>query len=367
MSDEKDNKNLPFQPTENKLLKSSEAFHPQNKNIKKKSWYSLKEASFLLGISEKEIIEYAYNGELSIYIPTPSGIYAQLGENDLNLYRKNFEESVIFHELVGAYTYYLSSIEHESIRECEHRNQYRKVRFDKDLKYLEEKLRKYIEESKYYDITADLFQIDKIGFNLLKNLPNCSFGTIENVNGSIYESTEDIAELLKKMTKNVPTKEESDELDESVAKISKSKNNQLTDKIPSGTKWTDIEITFIDNDHVRIKVKDKVIDPSVHYSQMGFKHMTSPKSTRLWKTLRKFALSNGSITPKYDKDGKLIKTVEVDDIKRLKPKLCDCFGIKGSPMPRYDKGKNTKKEDGNKEFIKGEGYKTFFSINDESF
>ena len=73
-------------------------------------------------------------------------------------------------------------------------------------------------------------------------------------------------------------------------KITQSKTQRkLTDKIPSGTKWTDIEITFIDNDHVNIKVKNKkgedIIKSGVHYSQMGFKHETSPKKIKLWDTL----------------------------------------------------------------------------------
>jgi len=234
------------------------------------------------------------------------------------------------------------------------KNQFGAGLFDKELKDSDEKLRKYRWESKYYDITTDLFQIQKHDLDSLRDQLDSSSNAKENVKRSIYESSEDIAELLKKMTKNVPTKEGPDE---SIAKISKSKNDQLKDKIPSGTKWADIEITFIDNEYVRIKVKGKVIDPSVHYSQMGFKHKTSPIRIKSWSALKAFALGNGIIPPKYGSDGKLIKTVSIDDIKGLKSKLCDCFGITGSPIPRYDKGKK---------YNKSEGYKTLFSINEAS-
>jgi len=135
--------------------------------------------------------------------------------------------------------------------------------------------------------------------------------------------------------------------------------------VPPDTKWTDVEITFIDNDHVNIKVKD-VIKSGVHYSQVGFKHETAPKKIQLWDTLRVFALKNGLITPEHSDTGKLIKRVGTDDVKRLRKKLQICFGISDNPIPPYDKGKYTKKEDGDKEFIKGEGYKTSFAIKDDS-
>ncbi len=136
---------------------------------------------------------------------------------------------------------------------------------------------------------------------------------------------------------------------------------------PSGTEWSDVEITFIDNEHVRIKVKGKVIKPRAHYSEMGFKHETAAQPIKLWEeTLRAFAVCNGIITPKFDKKGNLVKTVSVDDVKRLRTKLRDCFGISDNPIPRYDKGKYIKGEDEKKEFVKGEGYKTAFCIKDES-
>lgn len=134
---------------------------------------------------------------------------------------------------------------------------------------------------------------------------------------------------------------------------------------PPDSKWSDVEITFIDGEHVNIKVKDD-IKSGVHYSQMGFKHETAIKHIQLWDTLRTFAFANGIITPRFDTKGKLIKPVSSDDVKRLRKKLKSYFDISGSPIPRYDKGTYIKKEDGGKEFIKGEGYKTSFVIKDDS-
>ncbi len=132
----------------------------------------------------------------------------------------------------------------------------------------------------------------------------------------------------------------------------------------------DVEITFIDNEHVNIKVKNKksedITMSGVHYSQMGFKHATSSKKIKLWDTLRFFALTNGIIIPKYVNNGKLIKTVTTDDIKRLRKKLKSYSGISENPIPPYDKGSYIEKDDCSKEFVAGEGYKTKFSIRDDT-
>ena len=134
---------------------------------------------------------------------------------------------------------------------------------------------------------------------------------------------------------------------------------------PQDSKWSDIEITFIDNEHVNIRVKD-IVKSGVHYSQMSFKHKTAPKEIKLWETLRIFAIANGTITPQIIEKNRVRKLVSVDDVKRLRVKLKSYFGINDNPIPSYDKGKYTKKEDGGSEFIKGEGYKTSFIIKDES-
>lgn len=134
---------------------------------------------------------------------------------------------------------------------------------------------------------------------------------------------------------------------------------------PQDAKWSDVEITFVDSEYVNIKVKDN-IKSGVHYSQMGFKHATAPKEIKLWKTLRLFAIANGIIIPKFGTKGELIKTVSGDDVKRLRLKLKSYFGISGTPIPPYDKGKYINKKEGGKEHIEGEGYKTIFVIKDET-
>jgi|APSaa5957512535_1039671.scaffolds.fasta_scaffold04582_6 hypothetical protein len=134
---------------------------------------------------------------------------------------------------------------------------------------------------------------------------------------------------------------------------------------PIHTKWQEVEIVFIDNEHVNIRAKN-IIRSSVHYSQMGFKFEKSMKKLKLWDTLRLFAMTNGTITPQIIEKGRIIKPVSVDDVKRLRVKLQSYFGISDNPIPKYDKGKYTKKKEGGSEFIEGEGYKTSFVIRDES-
>ncbi len=68
----------------------------------------------------------------------------------------------------------------------------------------------------------------------------------------------------------------------------------------------DVEITFVDDNHVNIKVKD-VTRNRVHFSKMDFEYRKTGKEIQLWKTLRAFALHNGIIPPKVDEKGKLKK------------------------------------------------------------
>ncbi len=127
-----------------------------------------------------------------------------------------------------------------------------------------------------------------------------------------------------------------------------------------GPKWPDVEITFINDDYVNIKVK-KATKNKVHFSEIGFEYRETGKPIKLWKILRTFALHNGTIPPKVDKQGELKKIVLPDDVKRLRTKLCTNFKIDDNPIS-YIKGKWIK---GN--YIKAEGYKTVFHIKDESY
>jgi hypothetical protein len=129
---------------------------------------------------------------------------------------------------------------------------------------------------------------------------------------------------------------------------------------PQSAKWSDVNITFINDYHVNIKVKE-VTKNKVHFSKIGFEYRNTGKEIKLWRTLRTFAFHHGIIPPKMDKQGKLEKIVLPEDVKRLKTKLCYYFGITDKPIS-YIKGKWIK---GN--YIKAEGYKTAFHIVDESY
>ncbi|MCF6147658.1 MAG: hypothetical protein E3K37_03265 [Candidatus Kuenenia sp.] len=142
---------------------------------------------------------------------------------------------------------------------------------------------------------------------------------------------------------------------QSKIKVQKSSKHVLF-PIPYGVTPNEIDITFIDNDHVKIKVRETA--ETVHYAQIGFKHKNGNKRIKLWDTLRIFAARDGTVTfQKFIiKKGKETsstseKLVTQDDVKRLNKILCNCFGFnKKEKLIYYDK-KNT-------------AYKTQFKISD---
>jgi len=129
---------------------------------------------------------------------------------------------------------------------------------------------------------------------------------------------------------------------------------------PDNTNWTDVEITFVSDNHINIKA-GKTRKNKVHFSKMGFEYRKTGRAIKLWLTLRALAVNNGAIPPKVDDKGKLIKTVTPDDVKRLRNKLNLYFGITGNSIS-YIKAKLTKSG-----YIKAEGYKTAFRINDDTY
>ncbi len=140
--------------------------------------------------------------------------------------------------------------------------------------------------------------------------------------------------------------------------IEKKKGDIPRFPMPSGAKANEIYITFKDKDkeHVNIKVRETVL--SLHYSQIGFKHKCSNKPTKLWNTLKIFAVSNGTVTFKkfFLKKGREIsstseKLLTQDDVKRLNKKLRYYFGfIENERLIYYDE--------------KNCAYKTQFQISD---
>lgn len=104
---------------------------------------------------------------------------------------------------------------------------------------------------------------------------------------------------------------------------------------PQGAKWSDVYITFIDSENVRIKVKD--IEKKVNYIEMGFGDRRSygkPKGS--WILLKMFALKNGKLEGYKDTMKDKVKT----DIHGLKDDLRTYFKIEGNPIP-HNKGYKT--------------------------
>ena len=100
----------------------------------------------------------------------------------------------------------------------------------------------------------------------------------------------------------------------------------------------------MDEDHFRIKVKEK--QKMVTFSEMGFKHKSSTKKSKLWSVLLRFAIANNSPIEYYANKSQVEK-----DIQRLNGVLINYFGINGNPV----KYQNDKK-----------GYVTEFKIYDRS-
>ena len=226
-----------------------------------------------------------------------------------------------------------------------------------------------IKGDEFLDFKGTLF-VDMLDYSpdndneyLCKIADNIEVGNVSWLVVYIYNGRDDAPDSFKKQFKHICIDEDRKKQEGEEGDVTTSEPTSFP--TPQNAKWSDVGITFIDDEHVNIKVKDG-IKSSVHYSQMGFKHETAPQKIKLWDTLRLFAIANGIITPRFDRKGELIKPVSVDDVRRLREKLRSYFGISGDPIARYDKGKYTKKEDDGKEFIKGEGYKTIFVVKDES-
>lgn len=118
---------------------------------------------------------------------------------------------------------------------------------------------------------------------------------------------------------------------------------------PSGTQWHEVKISFIDNENVRISIKGKTT--SKNYVEMGFKGRSTKKeggkTSVLWTFFRKISQVGGSFAG-YSDEGKVkIKELFSD----LRKKLTLYFQIEGDPIP----------------YIKGEGYRTSFTLENKSY
>jgi len=80
--------------------------------------------------------------------------------------------------------------------------------------------------------------------------------------------------------------------------LASTKNSQATAEqslsLPSGIKWEDITIRFVDGHNVDIRCKDKVIRSD--YKTMGFEDLKSRKPNSQWQMLERLAENNGEIS-----------------------------------------------------------------------
>ena len=116
---------------------------------------------------------------------------------------------------------------------------------------------------------------------------------------------------------------------------------------PSGTQWSEVKISFIDTDNVKISARKKT--ETRHYSGMGFKGKGN-KPSLLWGVLKRLAQLNGQFTNYPDKE-KVKTEKDFSDLRRVLKQL---FKINGNPI-LYKKTKDYT------------GYKTAFVIEDKSY
>lgn len=255
-------------PTENKSLKPSKTPDFRNEETKDK-WYSLKTAAKSLNTSKKKIIELANNEKTFLYIMTPSGFKPRLEKDDLDIFLKRPKISVKFPELRETYKNYLSEVETSCIDICENLNEFEVNIFDEELKVIKTTHRRYLYDSKDYDITTDLFRIQKHDLDSLNEQLDSSSSTKGNVKDRKQESLEGTVERQRKNDENSPSKEESNE---PVAKIAKSEDKQQGDEgFLSEKTENDNYIFRKDGERWYIKFENEELKPE-NLDGLGFIH-----------------------------------------------------------------------------------------------
>lgn len=245
-------------PTENKSLKPSKIPDFRNEETKDK-WYSLKTAAKSLNTSKKKIIELANNEKTFLYIMTPSGFKPRLEKDDLDIFLKRPKISVKFPELRETYKNYLSEVETSCIETCENLNEFEVNIFDEELKVIKTTHRRYLYDSKDYDITTDLFRIQKHDLDSLNEQLDSSSSTKGNVKDRKQESFGSIVEWQRENIENFPSKKEPNE---PVAKIAKSKEKQQGDEESLSEKTESNNCIFRkDGERWYIKFKDEELKP----------------------------------------------------------------------------------------------------------
>lgn len=133
-------------------------------------------------------------------------------------------------------------------------------------------------------------------------------------------------------------------------KVKYNKDDEPSGVVPSGTKWQDITIKFIDEHNVNIKIRKKIIK-KCDYKEMGFEDKRKRLPNKQWYFLQYLAKNNGicswdSSSAKPNKDDVRVK---------------ELFG---------GNGYNYKKSPDKKKHIKSKlakQLKTFFDISEDPF
>ncbi len=97
---------------------------------------------------------------------------------------------------------------------------------------------------------------------------------------------------------------------------------------PPGTQWHEVTISIIDNENVRISVKDKT--ERKHYFDMGFRKGKSSKPVASWVVLGDL-IENGCF--KYTAISKSKAEKSIEDLRK---RLRAYFGIQGDPISLKD-------------------------------
>ncbi len=166
----------------------------------------------------------------------------------------------------------------------------------------------------------------------IEYLPDFSFGgypggaTAQNPRYYLSFSITDIKKL----------KEIGQHLDSGDVKVEKSAKAKTSLNLPSGTKWEDITIQFIDGENVRILApRDFFIE--VSYKEMGFQNnKTIPRRpNKQWTLLFLLAKLGGRITWQENQADQTVKKTK----QLLSEGLCAYFEIPGDPFYSYKKEK----------------------------
>ncbi|GEM_PF-5909246 len=153
--------------------------------------------------------------------------------------------------------------------------------------------------------------------------------------------------------------------------ISTAQNTAKQDKFisfptPSGTQWHEVKITFLDQENVEIKIKDKTYKK--HYDEIGFKdgRKNPPTPVKAWVFLKLLARDNGRLSD-YQQTKKDAVEKSVSSLREI---LVELFKIEGDPIPYKKKSRprvKSKTDDPGKKSENYAGYETAFKIEDKSY